>query len=195
MQSIYDFTLNELETYFLNTNEKKYRAGQIYEWLYQKKITNYEKMTNLSKVIINNLKINLDIKQLKLITKQTDSDANKYLFELTDGHKIETVLMKHDYGNSVCISTQIGCNMGCSFCESGKHKKVRDLTAGEMVLQVLQVENDLTDRVSSVVLMGIGEPFDNYDNVIKFIKIINASKGLNIGIRHITISTCGLVPK
>ena len=195
MKSIYDMTLNDLESYFLSINNKKYRALQVYEWIYLKKAINYESMTNLNKELIDTLNSNLDIKQLKLVAKQSDEDVNKYLFELADGNKIETVLMKHNYGNSVCVSTQIGCNMNCSFCESGKNKKLRDLTVSEMVLQVLMVEQDITDRVSSVVLMGIGEPFDNYDNIIKFIRVINEDKGLKIGIRHITISTCGIIPK
>ena len=195
MKSIYDMTLNDLENYFISINSKKYRAGQMYEWLYEKKVSNYDDMSNLNKELIANLKEKYSINQLQLVTKQEDKDVVKYLFELEDGNKIETVLMKHNYGNSVCISTQIGCNMGCVFCESGKNKKLRDLTPSEMVLQVLMVEQDLEERVSSVVLMGIGEPFDNYLNVIKFINIINHDKGLKIGIRHITISTCGVIPR
>ena len=117
------------------------------------------------------------------------------LFKLNDNEHIEAVLMNHDYGNSLCISSQVGCNMGCKFCESGRRKKVRNLTTGEMVEQILKVEDESNLRISHVVIMGIGEPFDNYDNICNFIKIINHSKGLNIGARHITVSTCGLVPK
>ena len=125
---------------------------------------------------------------------ERDTDVNKYLFKLNDEH-VEAVLMNHDYGNSFCISSQVGCNMGCAFCESGRLKKVRDLEAYEMVLQILQVEEDIKNRITHVVVMGIGEPFDNYDNVIKFIKIINSPKGLQIGSRKITVSTCGIIPK
>ena len=124
-----------------------------------------------------------------------EKDVHKYLFELDDGQKVEAVLMIHDYGNSLCVSTQVGCNMGCAFCESGRLKKVRNLETYEMVLQLLMVEEDLKLRISHVVLMGIGEPFDNYDNVMRFIDIINSDYGISIGARHITVSTCGVVPK
>ena len=126
---------------------------------------------------------------------QEDKDVCKYLFELSDGEHIEAVLMKHDYGNSICVSSQVGCNMGCKFCESGRRKKVRNLETYEMVLQILMIEKLLGERISHVVVMGIGEPFDNYDNLIKFFKIINHPKGLAIGARHITVSTCGIIPK
>ena len=135
------------------------------------------------------------IDRLKIVDVQEDVDVCKYLFELFDGEHIEAVLMRHDYGNSVCISSQVGCNMGCRFCESGRRKKVRNLETYEMVLQLLMIEELLGERISHVVVMGIGEPFDNYDNLIKFFKIINHPKGLAIGARHITVSTCGLVPK
>ena len=127
--------------------------------------------------------------------KQTSDLTNKYLFELADGNLIESVLMRHDYGISVCVSSQIGCNMGCSFCESGRLKKVRDLLPGEIVRQILMIEEDIGMRISSVVVMGIGEPFDNYDNIMDFIRIINSPFGIAIGTRHITVSTSGLVPK
>src|SRR5699024_5907388 len=127
--------------------------------------------------------------------KQEDVDVIKYLFKLEDNNKIEAVLMKHDYGNSLCVSSQVGCNMGCKFCESGRLKKVRNLNTSEMVLQLLKIEEDLNIRISHLVLMGIGEPFDNYENVIKFIDIINTPKGIALGSRHITVSTCGIIPK
>ena len=152
-------------------------------------------MTNLKKDLIKYLEDNFSMEKLNLVKKQEDIDVKKYLFELYDGNKIEAVLMKHDYGNSICVSTEVGCNMGCRFCESGRLKKKRNLYAFELVLQILAVEEDIKERISHVVLMGIGEPFDNYDNVMNFINIINDPKGINIGIRHITISTCGLVPK
>ena len=132
--------------------------------------------------------------KIKLVLKQTDKDVSKYLFELSDGGRIESVLMYHDYGISICVSSQIGCNMGCAFCESGRLKKVRNLEAYEIVEQILLIEEDIGKRISHVVVMGIGEPFDNYDNVMRFIKIINEGKGIDIGSRHITVSTCGIIP-
>ena len=152
-------------------------------------------MQNISKTTIQLLKENFLIDKLNLLASQSDVDVDKYLFELKDQNKIEAVLMHHDYGYSLCISTEVGCNMGCLFCESGRLKKVRNLEVSEMVLQILQIEKLKNVRISHVVLMGIGEPFDNYDNVIDFIKVINDPKGIDLGARHITISTCGLVPK
>lgn len=195
MNSIYDYPLKELQEYFLDIGETKFRASQVFDWLYIKRVDSFDKMTNLKKELISYLNNNFSIERLKLVKVQKDVDVRKYLFELYDGNKIEAVLMKHDYGNSLCVSSQVGCNMGCKFCESGRLKKVRNLSAFEIVLQILAVEEDLKERVSHVVLMGIGEPFDNYDNIMKFIRIINDPKGINIGIRHITVSTCGLVPK
>ncbi len=195
MNSIYDYTKEELENYFKEIGESKFRANQVFDWLYIKRIKAFDEMTNLKKDLIKYLKERLSIDRLKLVTVQKDIDVRKYLFELYDGNKIEAVLMNHDYGNSLCVSTQVGCNMGCRFCESGRLKKLRNLNAFELVLQILAVEEDVGERISHVVLMGIGEPFDNYDNVMRFINIINDPKGINIGIRHITVSTCGLVPK
>ncbi len=195
MYSIYDFSKEKLENFFLENNEKKFKATQIYEWLYKKRVNSFDEMTNVSKNTISLLKEKFSIQKLKLITSQSDIDVDKYLFGLDDGNKIEAVLMNHDYGYSLCISTEVGCNMGCLFCESGRLKKVRNLLPSEMVLQILQVEEMKKVRISHVVLMGIGEPFDNYDNVIEFVNIINDPKGIDIGARHITISTCGLIPK
>lgn len=188
-------SLKDLEEYFLSHNDKKFRATQIYDWLYRKNVTSFDDMTNLKKDVIELLKNDFYLRTLELKKVERDTLVNKYLFYLQDGEKIEAVLMRHDYGNSICISTQVGCNMGCKFCESGRLKKVRNLTAGEMTEQILQVQEDIGDRVSHVVLMGIGEPFDNYDEVTKFIEIINHDLGLAIGARHITVSTCGLIPK
>ena len=193
--NIYDYRLSELKDYFNKNNEKEFKAIQIYEWLYKKRIQSFDEMSNIKKETIELLKQNFKIERLEILTKQTSTDVCKYLFKLNDNNKIEAVLMKHDYGNSLCVSTQVGCNMGCAFCESGRLKKVRNLEAHEMVSQILQVEEDLNIRISHIVLMGIGEPFDNYDNVIKFIDIINEPKGIDIGARHITVSTSGLVPK
>ena len=188
-------SLKDLEEYFLSHNDKKFRATQIYDWLYRKNVTSFDDMTNLKKDVIELLKNDFYLRTLELKKVERDTLVNKYLFYLQDGEKIEAVLMRHDYGNSICISTQVGCNMGCKFCESGRLKKVRNLTSGEMTEQILQVQEDIGDRVSHVVLMGIGEPFDNYDEVTKFIEIINHDLGLAIGARHITVSTCGLIPK
>ena len=195
MENIYNYRLEELKEYFKNINEKEFKAIQVYEWLYKKRVKSFDEMTNIKKEVIEKLKQDFKIEPLKILKKQIDTDVCKYLFELEDKNKIEAVLMKHDYGNSLCVSTQVGCNMSCAFCESGRLKKVRNLSSYEMVLQILEVEEDLNIRISHVVLMGIGEPFDNYENVIKFIDIINEPKGIDLGARHITVSTSGLVPK
>ena len=195
MKSIYSLTRKKLEDYFISNNDKKFRATQIFEWLYRKNITSFDEITNVNKDSIEMLKKDFEINNLKIINKQEDKDVKKYLFELSDGHTIESVVMYHDYGISICISSQIGCNMGCAFCESGRLKKIRNLTADEMLLQVLGAQNDIKERISHVVIMGIGEPFDNYENVIDFINIINDPYSLAIGSRHITVSTSGIVPK
>lgn len=195
MKSIYSVTRRKLEDYFVNNGDKKYRATQIYEWLYRKNIKSFDEISNINKGSIEQIKKDFYFNSLKIVKKQEDNLVKKYLFELFDGNKIESVVMYHDYGISICISSQIGCNMGCAFCESGRLKKVRNLTVDEMLLQVLQVEEDINERISHIVIMGIGEPFDNYDNVIDFINIVNDPYSLAIGIRHITVSTSGLVPK
>jgi len=195
MKNIFSFKLDELEAYLLSINEKKYRAKQLYEWLYIHKIFSYHEMSNLSKELIEKLTNNLSIDFIKTKAVQNDSDVIKYLFELEDNNAVEAVLMKHDYGNSLCISTGVGCNMGCTFCESGRLKKIRDLETYEMVQQVLLIEADINARVDRVVIMGIGEPFDNYEKVMSFIRIINNPFGLAIGARHITLSTVGIIPK
>ena len=141
------------------------------------------------------MKKDMSFDMIKLIKVQREDDVNKYLFKLSDNNLIEAVLMFHDYGRSVCVSSEVGCNMGCKFCESGRRKKVRSLEVYEMVEQILLIEEDIGNRISHVVVMGIGEPFDNYDNLIDFIKIINSDFGLAIGARHITVSTCGIIPK
>ena len=195
MKNIYDYTLEELEEYFLSINEKKFKATQIFEWLYKKRVNSFDSMSNIKKETLDILKKDFIINDISIVTYKEGKDVIKFLFRLNDNQKVEAVLMKHDYGNSLCVSTQVGCNMGCKFCESGRLKKVRNLSTYEMNLQILKIEELLKIRISHVVLMGIGEPFDNYDNIIKFIKIINSGKGIDIGARHITVSTCGIVPK
>ena len=194
MRNIYDYTLKELEDYFVAIGDKKFRAVQVYDFLYKKKIDHPDLMNNIGKGMQGHLKENFDFSKIKLVLKQEDKDVIKYLFELFDGQRIETVLMRHDYGLSVCVSSQVGCNMGCKFCESGRLKKVRNLMAYEMVEQILFIENDIGKRITHVVVMGIGEPMDNYDNVMRFIKILNEPKGIELGSRHITVSTCGVIP-
>ncbi len=193
--NIYGKTLEELEDYFVSINEKKFKAKQLYKWLYEKKINNYDEITDIKKEVINKLKEDFLFNKVSLVTVERDKDVCKYLFKLSDNEYIEAVLMMHDYGRSICVSSQVGCNMGCKFCESGRRKKVRNLEVYEIVTQLLLVEEDLKDKITHVVVMGIGEPFDNYDNVMNFIKIINSPYGLKIGSRHITVSTCGIVPK
>lgn len=195
MKNIYGITFEELEKYFLDKNDKKFKAVQVFDWVYKKRVNSFDEMRNVSKETIKDMKENFYFEKLEIIQKQEDIDVAKYLFRLKDNEKVEAVVMYHDYGTSICISTQVGCNMGCKFCESGRLKKVRNLEVYEMVSQILMVEEDIKRRLSHIVLMGIGEPFDNYDNVIKFIDIVNSGKGIDIGSRHITVSTCGIVPK
>lgn len=195
MKNIYDLTYEAMEEYFLNIGSKKFHAMQLFTWLYEKRVESYSEVTNIKKELLDNISMDYSIDRLKIVSVEEDVDVSKYLFELYDGEHIEAVLMRHDYGNSVCISSQVGCNMGCKFCESGRRKKVRNLETYEMVLQILMIEKLLGERVSHVVVMGIGEPFDNYDNLCRFLKIINHPKGMAIGARHITVSTCGVVPK
>lgn len=195
MTSIYNLSLSDLEEYFLKHNDKKFRASQVFEWLYIKRVNFFDEMTNLKKEVIEQLKQDFTLTSIKITKIEQDVDVSKFLFLLSDNEKIEAVLMNHDYGNSLCISTQVGCNMGCKFCESGRLKKVRNLETHELVEQILIVEKEYGKRISHVVVMGIGEPFDNYDNLVKFIEIINHPKGIALGSRHITVSTCGVVPK
>ena len=195
MKSVYSMTITDLEMFLLEHNFKKYRTSQIIDWLYVKRVNDFSKMTNLNKELISVLKENFYFDNLEIINEQSDTDVSKYLIKLSDGNLIEAVLMNHNYGNSLCISTQVGCNMGCRFCESGRLKKIRNLESNELVSQILKIEEKINKRISHVVVMGIGEPFDNYDNLTKFIEIVNYNKGINLGSRHITVSTCGVVPK
>ena len=193
--NIYNLTREELEEYFISHDSKKFHANQLFSWLYEKRISSIFEVTDIKKEMLEQLSLDFSFSKLDLVQVERDIDVCKYLFELSDGEHIEAVLIKHYYGNSVCISSQVGCNMGCKFCESGRRKKVRNLETWEMVTQLLMIEEDLKARVSHVVVMGIGEPFDNYDNLLRFFQIINHPKGLAIGARHITVSTCGIIPK
>lgn len=196
MKSIYGYTEKQLKEYLLSVGEKPFRSSQIYEWLYRHKISSFDEITNMKKSFIEILKRDFSLERLELVTRQDSVDGTiKFLFRLSDGNLIETVLMNHDYGYSVCVTTQVGCNMGCVFCASGMKKKLRNLETHEIVLQILMASILADLRVSHVVVMGIGEPFDNYDNVLDFLKIINHPLGLEIGARHISVSTCGIVPK
>ena len=195
MKNIKDYNLDELITEMENFGEKKFRAEQIFKWLYVDKVKEFDEMTNLSLELREKLKQNYTMCNFKILKKQESADGTKkYLFDVLDGNAIESVLMQYKYGKTICVSSQIGCKMGCKFCASTGIKFVRSLTAGEIVEQVLAVEQDIGDKISNIVFMGIGEPFDNYDNVMKAIKILNNQKGLNIGARHISVSTSGLVP-
>jgi 23S rRNA (adenine2503-C2)-methyltransferase len=194
MENIFNYKLEDLEEYFLSIGEKKFKARQVFEWIYKKHIYDFYEMSNISKVLQEKLNNTFSTNLLTIKTKQTSKLTNKYLFELDDGNYIEAVLMRHDYGNSICVSSQVGCNMGCTFCESGRLKKVRNLDAADMVRQIIMIQEDIDERIDSVVVMGIGEPFDNYTNVMNFVRIINSPYGIEIGARHITISTSGLIP-
>ncbi|MER1984709.1 MAG: 23S rRNA (adenine(2503)-C(2))-methyltransferase RlmN [Solibacillus sp.] len=198
-ESIYSLRPDELKEWLVANGEKAFRAGQIYEWLYEKRVKTYDEMSNLSKGLREKLEANFLLTTLSTIVKQESKDGTiKFLFQLQDGYSIETVLMRHEYGNSICVTTQVGCRIGCTFCASTLGGLKRHLLAGEIVEQVVKVQQQLDEteeRVSSVVIMGIGEPFDNYDAMMNFLKIINNEKGLNIGARHITVSTSGIVPK
>lgn len=195
MKNIFNMTKEMLEEYFISIGEKRFKATQVFEWLYIHKEYNIDNFSNIKKEVINKLKEDYSNDFIKLELVEEGNNVKKFLFRLLDGEKIEAVLMEHDYGLSVCVSSQVGCNMGCAFCESGRLKKVRNLETYEIIEQLLLIEKYVQKRIDSVVMMGIGEPFDNYDNIISFIRIINDPKGLAIGARHITVSTCGLVPK
>ncbi|MEG2053703.1 MAG: 23S rRNA (adenine(2503)-C(2))-methyltransferase RlmN, partial [Oscillospiraceae bacterium] len=176
--------------------EPSFRAKQIFVWLHQKRVSTFSEMTNLPKTLQETLSQSCTIDTLEVAKKQVSSDGTiKYLFRLSDGNCIESVVMKYDYGVSICISTQVGCRMGCKFCASTQAGRVRDLTAGEIAAEVYTAQKDCEERISHIVLMGIGEPLDNYDNVVDFLSIISDDDGINIGMRNISLSTCGIVPQ
>lgn len=196
MKNIKDYNLEELKQELISLGEKPYRAEQIFSWIYREKVKNIDDMTNLSLDLRNKLKESYTMCNFKILKKQESLDGTiKYLFDVLDGNAIETVLMQYHHGKTICVSSQIGCKMGCKFCASTGIQFGRNLSAGEIVEQVLAVEQDIGENISNIVFMGIGEPFDNYENVMKAIKIINNPKGLEIGARHISVSTSGIVPK
>ena len=199
--SIYSLTFEQLAEWMVTSGEKKFRAKQVWDWLYKKRVTRFGDMKNLNKSCLELLQENFIIQSMEVELKQESADGTiKFLFKLTDGNLIETVLMRHHYGLSVCVTTQVGCNIGCTFCASGILAKNRDLTGGEIVEQIMQVQMFLDkrgkdERVSHIVVMGIGEPFDNFTNLVNFLQVVNDQNGLSIGARHITVSTSGLAHK
>lgn len=196
MKNIKDYNLDDLKQELINIGEKPFRAEQIFKWIYEANVTSFDEMTNLSIDLREKLKQNYTLCIYKILRKQVASDGTiKYLFDVLDGNAIETVLMKYHHGYSLCVSSQIGCKMGCKFCASTGIAFVRSLTSGEIVEQLLAVQRDENIKISNVVFMGIGEPMDNYENVVNAIRIINNQKGINIGARHISVSTSGIVPK
>ena len=195
-KNIKDYNLEELKQVIIDLGEKQFRAEQIFTWIYRENVTSFDEMTNLSLELREKLKENFDLHVFKILQKQESKDGTKkYLFDVLDGNAIESVLMEYKHGKTICVSSQIGCKMGCKFCASTGVKFARNLTSGEIVEQLLAIERDLNTKISNVVFMGIGEPLDNFENVINAIGILNNPKGINIGARHISISTSGLVPK
>ena len=196
MKNIKNYNLDELKQELINLGEKPFRAEQIFKWIFEENVTSFDEMTNISLELREKLKKEYTLCVFNIIKKQVASDGTiKYLFDVLDGNAIETVLMKYHHGYSICVSSQIGCKMGCKFCASTGIAFIRSLTSGEIVEQLLAVERDEKIKISNVVFMGIGEPLDNYENVVNAIRIINNQKGINIGARHISVSTSGLVPK
>ncbi|KMK78084.1 23S rRNA (adenine(2503)-C(2))-methyltransferase RlmN [Alkalihalobacillus pseudalcaliphilus] len=200
-ESIYGLTIEQLTEWLLERGHKKFRAQQVWDWLYRKRVSDFSQMTNVNKDCLDLLEENFSFETMHVHLKQESKDGTiKFLLKLADGNLIETVLMKHKYGLSVCVTTQVGCNIGCSFCASGLLRKSRDLSSGEVVEQIMKVQFHLDERgqderVSHIVVMGIGEPFDNFKNMVDFLEIVKDQKGLAIGARHITVSTSGIVPK
>ena len=195
-KDICSYNYDELKEEMLAIGEKSFRSKQIYEWLHVKLADDFEEMTNLSKGLREKLKENYEIRKVKMIDHQISKvdSTEKFLFELEDGNMVESVLMKYKHGNSVCISSQVGCRMGCRFCASTLDGLERNLTPSEMLRQVYQIQKITGERVSNIVIMGTGEPLDNYDNFLKFIHMVSDEHGLNISQRNITASTCGIVP-
>ncbi|MBO5449000.1 MAG: 23S rRNA (adenine(2503)-C(2))-methyltransferase RlmN [Ruminococcus sp.] len=187
----------ELEEQILLMNEKKFRAKQIFEWLHVKRAVSFDEMTNLSVQLRGKLKEKFCLKSL-FVSKKLESDTDntvKYLYRLPDGNHVESVVMEYSYGNTVCVSTQVGCKMGCRFCASTIAGYKRDLTSSEILLQIYESERNSGRKISGVVLMGIGEPMDNFDNVVDFLRLLSCSEGANMSLRHVSVSTCGIVPR
>ncbi len=196
MKNIKNYNLPELKEEFVLMGEKPFRAEQVFKWIYEQNATSFDEMTNLSLELREKLKENYTLNAFKILKKQKSADGTiKYLFDVLDGNGVETVLMKYHHGYSLCVSSQIGCKMGCKFCASTGIPFIRNLSSGEIVEELLAVQRDENIKISNVVFMGIGEPLDNYENVVNAIRILNNQKGLSIGARHISISTSGLVPK
>ena len=197
MRDLKSLNLEQLTEELLNIGEKKFRAKQIYSWIHEKLVDSFDEMTNLSKDLREKLKANYTLNSLEAVAVQTSKidGTQKYLFRLQDGHVVESVLMRYHHGNSVCISSQVGCLMGCRFCASTIGGKVRDLFPSEMLGQIYKIQKLSGERVHNVVVMGTGEPLDNYDNLVQFIKMLTDENGLNISQRNLTVSTCGIVPK
>ncbi|MDD3383478.1 MAG: 23S rRNA (adenine(2503)-C(2))-methyltransferase RlmN [Bacilli bacterium] len=197
MENIYDFTLDKLADKMESLSQKRFRATQLFTWLYKKRVNNFDAMSDVAQGFRQVLKEIFAINLPEIQVKQIANDGTiKLLLKMNDGALVETVLMRYEYGNAICVSSQVGCNMGCAFCASGLLKKQRDLTVGEMVGQLLVMENVMeSEKISHIVVMGTGEPFDNYQNVMDFISIANNPKAFEIGARHISVSTCGIVPK
>jgi len=196
MENILDYSLEEISVWMKENGESSFRAKQVFSWIYNN-VWNFDDMKNLPKSLIEKLKDNFCIGVPEVVEEynSTLDETKKILFAFNDGNIIESVIMKYNYGNTICISTQVGCRMGCKFCASTLEGRVRNLTAGEILAEVIVAQKVLGERISNIVLMGSGEPLDNYDNVTKFLDLVNAEYGLNIGQRHITLSTCGIVPK
>lgn len=196
MKNIKDYNLEELKQEFIKLGEKPYRAEQVFKWIYISNVTSFDEMTNLSLQLREKLKNNFSLCIYKIAKKQESKDGTKkYLFDILDGNMIETVVMSYHHGYSICVSSQVGCRMGCKFCASTGINFIRNLSSGEIVEQLLAVQRSENIKISNIVFMGIGEPLDNYDNVINAVKILNNPKAVNIGARHISISTSGIVPK
>ncbi len=193
--NFYNYTLKMLQDYFVSFGENPAKAKIVFSEVYKKKITSFYDIKILSEPVLKKLDEDFSLEGLELLKTSESKSTVKFLFKLSDGYSIETVVMKHDYGNGVCVSTQVGCNMDCAFCESGKLKKIRNLEAYEIVGQLLYVKDTLNIPVSHVVLMGIGEPFDNYESTMNFIDIITDQAGISLPHKHITISTSGITPK
>lgn len=194
-KDIKSLTLQELKDEIINIGEKPFKAGQIYSWLHKRGVTDFDEMTDISKVLRDNLKKNYDIYNCSIEKKLVSvyDGTVKYLFKLNDGELIESVIMKYKYGYTICVSSQVGCKMGCRFCASGVAGFIRNLTPSEILSQIYTAQRDLGIRISHIVMMGVGEPLDNYDNVIKFLKLVSDENGINIGMRNISLSTCGVV--